>query len=336
MAATARPSLPRRIAGIIAKTLAGLLLALVLAVLGAFFWLRTDAAARFIAETASGLLSGMGLHLEMQSVRGPLPSRLVITGLVLSDDEGPLAKAGTITLETELGALLSGSLVVPLIGVDQPELIRLPALPEDDAPQEESGGLPAIPVDIVLKEITISRGTLHTAALMPPAQDPAPERAFPQTLSVALSGSAALRSLNLDARLGASLKDPAGQGVRLDLGLTSGIERLFGTGAVTAQPGADELDLALAAAEGPARSAAGPVAALLGMPDFPGYALHLSGKGPVNDWQGTLQLAYGSSGVDGFDPATPIAGADETDAFAPRNAVLLAEAAFGLECRTGS
>lgn len=375
----------RRATALAARILGGLLCVLLLAVAGAFIWLRTDSAARFIADTTANALEGMGLRLTVGGIEGPLPGRLAISGLVLADEAGPLVKADGITLETDLAALFGGSLSIPLARVDGPELIRLPVLPPDDTPDEapsESGGMPAIPVDIILKEFAVTGGTIHTAALLPPPSGDVPgdngkraggqttrqangradlrpgaePAAFPERLSVALSGSAALRSLNLDARVTASLSDPGGQGVSVDLSLASGLERLLAGGAGKA----DELDITVTANE----ATAGPVAALLGMPGFPGYALRVSGSGPVNDWKGALHLALGSPGApvaeknsDGTGNAkTDAAGAHShginntgpngvgADTLAPQSdadkafaaTLLFVDADFSLRCATGS
>lgn len=330
MAATGYRHPLRNAAGIFAKAAGALLLVLALAVAGALVWLRTDSAARFLADTTAEALKGMGLHLDIDDIKGPLPGRLTITGLVLADDAGPLIKAGAVTLETNLASLFRGRLAIPLVRLDEPEIIRLPAPPPDETPPTKNGGLPAIPLDIVLDQFAVTGGTLHTNALLTTpggGDDEADANTLPALLSFTLSGSASLRSHALTVRLAASLNDPHQQGVRLDLNLVSGVERLLRGD--RGQPGGkeDELDITILAGEG----AHGPIAALLGLADFPGYSLHMSGKGPVRDWKGELRLAFGASDSSEIMTAEAVKASSTAD-----KAQLLARADFGLQCKTGS
>ena len=343
-----RPRFFRRAATLLLKGLAACLIILLAAVAGAFVWLRTPSAAGFLAETATNALSGMGLTLTMGDLSGPVPDHLVIKDFVLADEQGVLIRADAVVLRVNLPALFRGRLDIPEVRLDSPELIRLPSFPSDDSPAGESGGMPAIPLDIVLGELVVTDGKLHTAALLPPPESQEtgskalPEEnaahAFPEQLNFALSGAAALKKGALSAALKTALHDSASQGITLDLQLSSNVDRLLGiqgaasesasSGSGSAPHGEDDvLRLSLRAGEGPG----GPVAALLNMPDFPGYALDFTGSGPVRDWRGVLAMEFGSAS--GTLPAGDAANAAQENFPA---ALFRADTTFSLHCNSGS
>ncbi|MDR0881634.1 MAG: translocation/assembly module TamB domain-containing protein [Candidatus Adiutrix sp.] len=141
---------------------AALGLALVLIVLaGAIVWLRTTSGADFIGRQAAGLLAASGLSLTVGSIDGPLPERLALRQVQLADDQGPLLKADLVEVKLKPWALWNRQVHVPLIKLENPELIRLPAGEGQDQP----GGPVSLPVDIRLDELAVTGGLIRPEVL---------------------------------------------------------------------------------------------------------------------------------------------------------------------------
>ncbi|MDR2386598.1 MAG: hypothetical protein LBE80_03310, partial [Deltaproteobacteria bacterium] len=67
------------------------LLFLLIVLVGAVLWLRTDSGLNFLAKKALSGLSEKGLTLSWTSLEGPIPEKLIIQGLVASDKLGRFA-----------------------------------------------------------------------------------------------------------------------------------------------------------------------------------------------------------------------------------------------------
>ncbi|MDL2267115.1 translocation/assembly module TamB domain-containing protein [Desulfovibrio sp. OttesenSCG-928-G15] len=319
--APVKRSLPRRIAVISAKVLGVLLLLVVLAVAGVFIWLRTDSATNMISDIAVKALADQGLGLHMDSLSGPLPQELSIKGLTLRDDKGVLVTVKEVAYKLHLSALFSGKVQVDKVLLDSPEIFRLPVMPpKPEQPEEEKpsepGSVPVLPVDIILGELAVKDGRLHTNALHPPASvqklaaaPAAPEAAEAQPASPAgdiippdkgpvvnfgATVSAELKGTALNAAIQAMLKDAAGKGIDADIGLEAAVHSLLGQGG---QHDGDKLKLSIKGDETPG----GPLSQIAGQ-DIPGYAFSLTGNGPVSEWHGVLNatldpIAQGTKGL---------------------------------------
>ena len=346
-----RPPLRKALAFLL-KGLLGLTLLCALTLVGAMLWLRTDGAARYVSGIAVQALQTQGLSLEMTSLSGPLPGELRIDNLRLADSRGTLFQAKTVLLRIRLQALLGRTLDIQEILLDSPELFRLPEFPPNTTPREESEGIPALPVDIVLGGLSLKNGMVHAAALAPQAREDAEETAsakadtwraapgYPDLLGLELSGSAALRGTALSAALSGSFTDPVGQGAEIDIRLETGVHSFLSSDqdspAASGKGGQDGdcLHIAIRAHE----NRRGPLALLLDNPDLPEYRLEFLGDGPVSDWQGRLSLLLADSRP-AAAAGTPVSdGGSKAAEAAPASAasIVNSNVTFALRCASGS
>lgn len=113
------------------------LLVLVLFLLGAgLCYIRSESGERWIAATLVETLQQAGIRAEIDSLRGPLPERLSIRGLRLSDADGVWLEIPEATLALQLETLLQGQLTISELTVIDPVLWRLPDLPTSPPTQE--------------------------------------------------------------------------------------------------------------------------------------------------------------------------------------------------------
>lgn len=370
----------RRLLAFFLKGLLGLVLLCLLTLTGVFLWLRTDSATRYIAETATGLLKEQGFVLEMSGISGPLPSELHIEGLRLADEQGTLFLAESVELSLRLRSLWERTLEISRLRLVGPELIRLPVLPPAEPSEDSSGGIPALPLDIVLGEFSLSKGKLHASALALAGQEQSDETQAadtdmalqssvvpatdhpsrptrladlpqknngtdqhlaehhetapkpPHILDVEGTASASLKNARLAATAAASLMDQRGQGLSLDIRLeTDELAPLSGQKAPSPpRTGGDQLFINLRAEE----KENGPLSLLLARNDIPGYSLNLQGKGPLNNWHGTLTLLLAPLPDSGTGP--PPLARTSTEILTAAEASLHGSLAITLRCAHGS
>ena len=160
-----------RISGIL---LGGVVFTLCLAVAGTLIWLRTDAGERFVAKTATDVLAGQGLFLTMDSIDGPLPSRILLTNINLADAKGKWFSAKELELDISLAALSTLTAKINLLRVNTPEIFRLPELPSATEPEtqpdpKEPKGVPAfsLPVAVALESLLIEQCGVFAPLLFP-------------------------------------------------------------------------------------------------------------------------------------------------------------------------
>ncbi|MDR2455849.1 MAG: translocation/assembly module TamB [Deltaproteobacteria bacterium] len=135
--------------GLISRLLKWLAMAaaLLIAVLAACaLYLRSDSGLSLIASEASKLLGSSGLILEWDSVSGPLPERLAVTGLRLSDQKGLFLALDSLELDLAPGDLLKRLINAESLKISGLDFKRLPSLP----PSEDKGGGLALPPDLGL------------------------------------------------------------------------------------------------------------------------------------------------------------------------------------------
>ena len=112
---------------------------------GTLFFLRSDMGEAWLTRTVNGAMmklpSGMSAHVD--SVSGPVPSRILLTGITLSDEQGLWLKAAKAELRLDWSALPQ-ALVVAELSLDDPGLLRLPELlpSEEDTPPSPPVSLP--------------------------------------------------------------------------------------------------------------------------------------------------------------------------------------------------
>ncbi|MCC8195069.1 MAG: hypothetical protein LIP28_10535, partial [Deltaproteobacteria bacterium] len=160
----------KKILRIAAIVLGGFLLVLCLAVAGVLIWLRTDSAERFVADFATKTLADQGLFLTLGGIDGPLPSRVLLTGVSLADAKGTWFAAREVEIALSLADLLRLTATVSLARVDSPQLYRLPVLPPSpDAAKEPEPGAPyfSLPVAVRLDKLVLENGDVFAPVVFP-------------------------------------------------------------------------------------------------------------------------------------------------------------------------
>ncbi|MDR1112111.1 MAG: translocation/assembly module TamB [Deltaproteobacteria bacterium] len=285
-----RPKAKRRR---VLKIMALAALAAMAVILGGVLWLRSDAGLDFLARRALAAMGAKGLSASWDSLSGPIPERLALRGLVLSDRMGRFAYLESLELRLAARSLLAGLVDVELLSAQGLRLERRPELPPGPEKDGRPTGLP--PIDVRARFDVA--GTMANQVLAPESGDGAAG-------SLGLKGSLGLVDGSLAVDLSAFFLDPDGRGLELSANLGQG------------QDGApDRLGLDLSARDGPG----GPLSHLLDRPDWPSWKLSLAGQGPLDGWRGqaSLELDLAAKGPPGEGPGqndgepamTPIATA---------------------------
>lgn len=211
-----------------------------LLITAAVVWLRTDSAANFLARKTEDLLAAQGLYLKIDAISGPLPSRLQLRGVELSDAGGVWLRTKGLALELSLSGLLSKTLVIDTISIDAPELIRLPELAAAESSpmqdQNNAGFSLNLPLNINLKQLSVKQavipweilGLTPEPTLLPPitseAEPASPlptvslfEQAMHHPLQINLNATGQLVQGTIQAELEAELR--SGDTLGLDLTL---------------------------------------------------------------------------------------------------------------------
>lgn len=293
----------------IARTLVRLLalaVAGVLVLAGVLFAAaQTPPGKALLAQAASALASGNGLEVEVSGLRGLVPIDMGVARVRLSDPKGAFADVEDVRLAWSPLALLSGTLDIESAGAARVALLRrpeLPAAPEQAAPAP--GGGFALPVRLgrlAIAEIAIAEPVLGHAA------------------SLSLVASAELRALErgLTAAFELERHDAAG--------------RIAGHLAYV--PQGATLDLDVTAQE----PAGGLIARAAGLDGLPALTATLKGSGPLDAWDGTLDVAAGDQArITGTAQARAVAGGRRIDLQAAADIARLLPASLAplLEGRT--
>ena len=251
----------------IAKIAGSALAVVVIIVVAAVFWLRSSAGSEFVFKQVVKILADSGLHLSADEFSGPLPGRLYIRNLILADKEGPLIKADLAEIKLAPMALLGRTAHIPLIQIEKPQII---GLPESRSEEKEESGEFSLPVKIRLDKLLVADGRLEHGALSS-LGILNPEISFKAEGQADLigPGSKMALSANIDGNEGREL-------LALKLSLTDD-----GT--------ADKLFVDLAFNDEPG----GLLSSLLNDYTWPGLKLNLQAQGPLNNWNGRLELAAG-------------------------------------------
>lgn len=328
MAAGALARRTRLIIKILARSLAALLLLCLLALGGALVWLRSPQAEGFLAGLATRALAAQGLFLEVGELSGPLPQRLVLRDVRLSDHKGLVLTATAAELRFSPLQLLRGRLEIPLAALERPELFRLPE-PTPGEPPSDSGAGFFPPVSVHLHLASVSGGLVHSPVLLPDRSEAEAPPFSP--LSLEARADARLQGGRLEFSFQGSLLHADGSGLRARIALEA--DAAFGGGRRNStffRGEDDSLSLDVEAEEGP-----GGLSALLAdRPDLPGYALRLAGEGSVREWPGRLRLALDAA--PGNSPGAKAPPDHPPETGGPRDGLLDLDADIVLSCATGS
>ncbi|MDI4664937.1 translocation/assembly module TamB domain-containing protein [Xanthobacter autotrophicus] len=245
----------------------GLALLGVLALLVMLFGaIQTPPGKALLARLGSSLASANGLQVEISGITGFVPVNMGVARITAADAGGTFAEVENVRLDWNPLSLLAGTLDIDLAGASRVALRRKPDLPPAPAPAAPSatsgGGGFALPVRIgrlAIDEIVIDEPVLGHAAVL------------------SLAASAELRSLEqgLSAAFNLKRHDQAGS--------------ILGRLDYVPQPARLDLDVT---AEEPA---GGLVARAAGVAGLPAITATLKGSGPLDAWDGRLDLAAGDA-----------------------------------------
>ena len=239
-------------------------------------WGRGRIVAVVEAATADG-----PVRVRVGGLAGPLPGRIVLTGLRLSDRAGEFAVLDRLELVWSPLALLGGRLSVQSVELAGGRVERAPDLPPDPAAESSSPTLPTL--KFPAPPVTVEVDSLRIAGL---------------DIGEALAG----RATTLTAELAA--------GVTGEAATAAGwIEAASPEGAARV-----DLDLAVVPADGTLRAEiratepeGGVIAGLAGLADRPPLDLRLTGNGTLADWRGRLAGGFGAEAA--VDLALAVTGA---------------------------
>lgn len=108
-------------------TLLGLITSLLLLVIASILFIRTSIGINWVKNTVSSLLQQHGTILQISSVSGPFPERLVINDLKVSDLDGTWLTISDLTVQLNLWALLKGQFEILSFELNDLVLTRLPS-----------------------------------------------------------------------------------------------------------------------------------------------------------------------------------------------------------------
>ncbi|WP_026986040.1 translocation/assembly module TamB domain-containing protein [Fodinicurvata fenggangensis] len=266
-------------------SLATVILMPVLLLVGLLLGLQTETGRTLLGETIEQLASQPGrMEIAIGEIEGPLPHRLRVNDLRISDDEGTWLSLDQAELRWQPLKLLERRLQLDLVEVGHLELDRLPP-PADTAPDQAAQppekidlNMPELPLSLRLERLSAERISLGRAVL---------------------GTSAVLRvEGNANAERGGSLQ------TNLEVARIDGTRGLVQADLLY-QPETRELTASVTAEE----PQGGLIARALQIKGYPEVNLLLEGKGPVEAWNAHLTGEAGSNAriesrlaVVGLDP----------------------------------
>jgi autotransporter translocation and assembly factor TamB len=292
-------------------------------------YLRSDSGLSLIASEAAKLMNSSGLSLSWDSVSGPLPERLAVTGAKLSDAQGLFLTVDSLELDLAPADLLKMLINAESLRISGLDLKRLPVLP----PSEDSSGGLVLPPDLgLIANLEIEGSRLSPAVLLALAGPEASESGAGEEEAGGASAkeAQALQSDPYGPERG-RLKAIASLEYRSSA-LSFDFDAQWADKAVGAAPDQESVNQApgdniIAVKIAPPQSGQSPpvlfhgfsargslkrgasgspdelllaatardgpggtLSLLLGQPDWPAWTLSLSGQGPMSGWVGEASL----------------------------------------------
>lgn len=241
-----------------------------LLILVLYLGLQTAPGRALLVDVIEGSVSEPGgLQLKIDRLDGPLPQRIELEGLELSDPQGPLVTVDRALLAWHPLDLLNRRLDIRVVEADHVALHRLPEDSTEEPPQPGTSepfqlSLPELPISINLETLRVEEVSLSEEVAGMPAR-------------LSVDGRARLeRDGALETRLAVRRIDDRPGNLDVDLALAAGGEQL--TARVTGS-----------------EPAGGLVAELLDLPNRPPVELSLDGNGPPEDWEARLVVDAGEA-----------------------------------------
>ncbi|MET0241336.1 MAG: translocation/assembly module TamB domain-containing protein [Sphingobium sp.] len=141
------PNWPRRVL----IGLGGLFAALMLIVIGGYFWLRTDSGRGFVASQISGLAFDSGMKIGIERIDGSIFSNMTVHGLSVSDPKGVFLTVRSADVAWHPFAYLGNKLAVDSLVIPEGRLYRLPEF--KPTPVAEGPLLPDLDIDVNKLEV---------------------------------------------------------------------------------------------------------------------------------------------------------------------------------------
>lgn len=144
----------RRVLRVAAWSAAGLLALCTVAGGGGLLFLRSSAGEAWLTRTVNEALHTLpgGLSAGIESVHGPLPSRILLSGISLRDEQGVWLEATKAELRMDWSSL-PATLTVAELSLEEPRLLRLPeTAPSPDTP-EAAAPMTALQMQNTIKEL---------------------------------------------------------------------------------------------------------------------------------------------------------------------------------------
>src|SRR5262245_40421232 len=234
----------------------------VLAVL--FAAIQTGPGKRVLASLAGTLLSGGGLTVTFSDIEGFIPTDMSAGAVTLADRQGEFARMERLRLVWHPLALLTATLEVETLEAAKLSLSRKPDLPPAPAAQSAGIGGALLPMRMVLDRLAV--GEID--------------------ISEAVAGQAATLGFSASARI----MEPA-RGLSAGFALERRDAEGGARGTLAYAPETQTLHIEVQARE----PEGGLMARLAQMDGLPAIEAEIRGRGPLDTWNGTINLTAGAT-----------------------------------------
>lgn len=227
---------------------------------GAGLALQTDSVRALLKAEIEDAVPG----LTIGTIGAGLPLRLVASDIVFTDTDGTVATVANVDVAWSPQALLGGTVHIDHIEIDRPVILRTPVVGDstDEPPIGSGAGPPLPPFDLRVDRLRVTK--------------------------VRIDEAVAGETIELDMRSEFSVR-PTGHAALTFAVTRSGNAPANLSGTIAAELTTRTLDIDIKASE----PKGGAVSRLLGLPDRPAGRVSVSGRGPLDDWRGTLEAAFG-------------------------------------------
>jgi translocation and assembly module TamB len=229
-----------------------------------FAAIQTGPGKRVLASLAGTLLSGGGLTVTFSDVEGFIPTDMSAGAVTLTDRQGEFARMERLRLVWHPLALLTATLEVETLEAAKLSLSRKPDLPPAPAAQSAGIGGALLPMRVALDRLAI--GEIDIAE--------------------AVAGQAATLGFSASARI----MEPA-SGLSAGFALERRDAEGGARGTLAYLPETQTLHIEVQARE----PEGGLMARLAQMDRLPAIEAEIRGRGPLDTWNGTINLTAGAT-----------------------------------------